>query len=173
MSARPKLVTMIVAMDRDRAIGADNRLPWHLPADLRRFKTLTMGHHLIMGRKTFESITAVMGGKPLPGRTSIIVTRNKKYAALEGCIVAHSLEAALAAAAADDEVFVIGGAELFAQAMRVAGKLQVTEIDTRVGCGDCFFAPIDPARWKLESREEHEPDDKNRFRYAFVTYLRR
>lgn len=168
---RPKHVTLIVAMDRDRLIGVDNKLPWHLPADLKHFKALTLGHHVIMGRKTFESILATSGGKPLPGRTSVIVTRQRDYSAPVGCVMAHSLSEALSAASADQEAFVIGGAELFAQTLPIAEKIHVTEVDTRIGYGDVYFPELASSHWREAAREEHEPDAKNRFRYAFVTYV--
>src|SRR5665811_1829226 len=104
-------------MAKNRVIGANNTLPWHLPADLKHFKALTMGHHIVMGRKTYESI-----GKPLPGRTSVVVTRNADYST-PGVIVVHTLEAAIAACGDDDEIFVIGGAELFNQAINLADRI--------------------------------------------------
>ncbi|MHB1238617.1 MAG: dihydrofolate reductase, partial [Gallionella sp.] len=110
-------VSLIVAMSKNRVIGINNTLPWHLPADLKHFKALTMGHHIVMGRKTYDSI-----GKPLPGRTSVVVTRNRKLK-IDGCVVVHALEQALAVCAADDEIFVVGGAELYALALPIADKL--------------------------------------------------
>jgi dihydrofolate reductase len=160
------LISLVVAMDKERAIGVDNKLPWHLPADLKRFKQLTLGHHIIMGRKTFESI-----GKPLPGRTNVIVTRQRDYKA-EGCKVVHSLDAAVMLTREDEQAFIIGGADLFEQAMKFADRLYITEIDTRVERGDTFFPKFDKAEWNVIEKTTHEPDDKNRFRYVFLTYQR-
>lgn len=160
------MISIIVAMDKNRAIGVNNTLPWHLPADLKRFKALTMGHHMIMGRKTYESI-----GKPLPGRTTVIVTRQKDYKA-DGCKVVHSLNAALEAAREDAEIFVIGGAELFTQALARADRLYVTFIDTEVK-GDTFFPQIDPQQWITLEEQAFEPDEKNCYHYRYVTFERR
>ena len=125
----PRL-SIIVAMAKNRTIGINNTLPWRCPEDLKHFKALTMGHHMIMGRKTFDSI-----GKPLPGRTTVVVTRNQNLK-IEGCIIAHSLNEAIAACAGDDEIFVVGGAELYAQALPLADKLYLTEIQQDIigGC---------------------------------------
>ncbi len=161
------MISLIVAMDKKRVIGVDNKLPWHLPADLKRFKELTLGHHIVMGRKTFESI-----GKPLPGRTTVIITRQREYKA-EGCLVVHSLDAALLAAASDSETFILGGGEIFTQALETADKIYITEIDTEVPRGDAYFPELDRTQWKLLERTECSPDDKNRFRYIFLTYLKK
>ena len=161
------MISLIVAMDRKRVIGADNKLPWHLPADLKRFKELTLGHHIVMGRKTFESI-----GKPLPGRTTVIVTRQEGFKA-EGCIVVHSLDAALLAASEDSEAFVIGGGDLFEQSLQFADKIYLTEIDTEVAKGDVFFPKLDKQEWKLLERRECQADEKNSFHYTYLTYLKK
>lgn len=160
------MISLIVAMDKDRVIGVENRLPWHLPADLKRFKELTMGHHVIMGRKTFESI-----GKPLPGRTNVIVTRQHDYH-VEGCKVVHSLDAALMLTRGDAEAFVIGGGELFAHALEFADKLYLTEIDIQVGKGDAHFPVLDPSQWTLSEKTECQPDESNRFHYTYKTFTR-
>lgn len=133
-------------MAKNRVIGAGNALPWHLPADLKRFKALTMGHHIIMGRKTFESI-----GRPLPGRASIVVTRDPRYRA-EGATTAGSLEAALRIAATDDEAFVIGGEQVFREALDVADRIYLTEIDKAFD-GDVRFPAFDTAEWRLVARD--------------------
>jgi len=135
-------------MDRDRAIGHRGKLPWHLPADLQRFKSLTMGHHIIMGRKTWESI-----GRLLPGRTSVVVTRNAQYAA-PGALRALSLREALALAQRDPEPFVIGGAELFREALPLAGRVYLTEISARYE-GDAWFPKLPAAQWTCVHREHH------------------
>ena len=141
-------ISIIAAMARNRIIGRENGLPWHLPEDLRHFKRLTMGHHILMGRKTFESI-----GKPLPGRTSIVITRNRNYAS-QGVHCAASIEAALASCKGDDEIFFIGGAELYQQAIAYAERLYLTEIKKDFE-GDARFPEYDKTLWHEISRESH------------------
>ena len=162
-------LTIIVAMGRNRVIGFANALPWKLPADLRRFKRLTMGHHLLMGRKTFESI-----GRPLPGRTSVVITRNRRYRAAEGVHAVQSFEeaAALAERAGDDEAFVIGGAEIYALALPRADRLIVTRVHADFE-GDTWFPVFDESGWTLVDIEEHDPDDRNPHAYGFLRYERR
>lgn len=155
------MISLVVAIDAKGGIGVDNKLPWHLPADLAHFKRTTMGQPMIMGRKTFESI-----GRPLPGRRNIVVSRNADWAH-DGVETAQSLEAALALVAGQD-ASIIGGGQIFAQAMGLADRLVVTEIDHVFPC-DAFFPPIDRAVWKEAAREEGEQDG---LRYAFVTYLK-
>lgn len=158
-------LSIIVAMAKNRVIGANNTLPWHLPADLKHFKSLTMGHHIIMGRKTYESI-----GKPLPGRTSVVVTRNTGYS-LPGVIVVNSLPAAIKACGNDDEIFVIGGAELYRQAIDLADRIYLTEIEADIA-GDAHFTEFDSKMWRETGRESHSPDEKNLHPYHFVSYCR-
>ncbi len=162
-------LTIIVATGRDRVIGLDNGLPWKLPADLRRFKRLTMGHHLLMGRKTFESI-----GRPLPGRTSVVITRNRRYRAAEGVHVVHTLDEAVALAerAGEDEAFVIGGAEIYALALPRADRLLLTRVHAHFD-GDTWFPVLDESVWALADIEEHDPDQRNPHAYAFMRYDRR
>lgn len=159
-------VSLIVAMAKNRVIGVNNTLPWHLPADLKHFKALTMGHHIVMGRKTYESI-----GKPLPGRTAVVVTRNADYAP-PGVIVASSLEAAIAACGDDAEIFVIGGAELYRQAIALADRIYLTEIDADID-GDAHFTELDRMLWQETGRVSHAPDEKNLHPYQFVVYDRK
>lgn len=159
-------LTLIAAVARNGVIGQDNRLPWHLPADLKHFKALTTGHAVIMGRKTWESLPEKF--RPLPGRQNIVVTRNAAYRA-EGAVVVTSLPAAVAAAQGD-EAFVIGGAELYATALPLADCLQLTEI-TADFAGDTHFPAIDPRQWHETAREAHK--DAAGFDYAFVIYRRR
>lgn len=154
-------ISIIVAMAENRAIGRDNALPWRLPNDLRHFRRLTLGHAVIMGRKNHESI-----GKPLPGRTNIVVTRARNYQA-PGCIVTHSVEEALAATGDDTEIFVIGGAELYAQTLSHAQRLYLTLVHTEVA-GDTFFPALNWGKWSEISRERHEPDTVHPFPYSFV-----
>ena len=159
-------VSLIVAMAKNRVIGANNTLPWHLPADLKHFKTLTMGHHIVMGRKTYDSI-----GKPLPGRTSVVVTRNANYAP-PGVVVVNSLESAISACADDEEIFVIGGAELYRQAIALADRIYLTEIDADIP-GDAHFTELDRKLWQETGRVSHAPDEKNLYHYHFVVYDRK
>jgi dihydrofolate reductase len=159
-------VSLIVAMAKNRVIGVNNTLPWHLPADLKHFKSLTMGHHIVMGRKTYESI-----GKPLPGRTSVVVTRNAGYS-VPGVIVVHSLKQALASCGNDEEIFVIGGAELYRQAIKFADRIYLTEIDADIS-GDAHFTEFDSRFWQEAGRECHEADEKNAHPYHFVLYDRK
>lgn len=159
-------LSLIVAFDKNRLIGRDNGLPWHLPADLKHFKSLTMGHHMIMGRKTFESI-----GKPLPGRTTVIITRQKNFMA-EGCIVVHHLDDALAYCSKEEEVFIIGGAQIFNCTLPLADHLYITEIDHAFE-GDTHFPEILPEEWKQISFERHEADEKNGWPYTFINYRRK
>jgi dihydrofolate reductase len=142
---------LIAAMARNRVIGIENRLPWRLPSDLARFKRLTMGHHLIMGRKTFESI-----GRPLPGRTTIVITRGAFSAA--GVLTAGSLPAAFAVAAADDQPFICGGAEVYRHAIDIADILYLTIIDKDV-IGDAIFPEFDISKWSLASSEKGADND--------------
>jgi dihydrofolate reductase len=156
-------VSLIVAMAKNRVIGNNNTLPWHLPADLKHFKSLTMGHHIIMGRKTHESI-----GRPLPGRTSVVVTRNAGYS-MPDVISANSLEAAIAACGDDGEIFVIGGSEVYRQAIKLADRIYLTEIDAEIS-GDAHFTEFDINGRRETSRASHSPDEKNPFPYHFVVY---
>src|SRR3990172_5386734 len=159
-------VSFVVAYDRARTIGKDNALPWRLPADMRRVRALTMGKPLIMGRRTYESI-----GRPLQGRTSIVLTRDPSFRP-EGVLVAHDVDEALRLAAGADEVIVFGGSEVFARFLPRADRLYVTEIDA-VFEGDRAFPEIDEAEWREVERSEHAPDGRNPYRYVFRTLDRR
>lgn len=161
---RPR-VSLIVAMAKNRVIGINNTLPWHLPADLKHFRTLTMGHHIVMGRKTYESI-----GKPLPGRTSVVVTRNPAYSA-PGVIAVNSLEAAISACGNDNEIFVIGGAELYLQAIALADRIYLTEINADIR-GDAHFPEFNRSEWHETSREAHTQQEPQPLDYHFVIYQR-
>lgn len=141
---KPKL-NLIVAMARNRVIGIDNKMPWHIPGELKYFKNLTMGHHIIMGRKTFESI-----GRPLPGRTTIIVTHDPAYAQ-EGCLIAHSLEEAVKLSEGDDQAFFVGGSSLYEQALPLVERLYITEINADYK-GDAHFPEFNRAVWREVSR---------------------
>jgi len=158
-------VSIIVAMSRNRTIGVNNTLPWRCPEDLKHFKALTMGHHMIMGRKTFDSI-----GKPLPGRTTVVVTRDKALK-IEGCIVTHSLPEAIAACASDDEVFIVGGADIYTQSLALADMLYITEIQQDVA-GDAHFPTFEKNAWQETAREIHSQETPQPLQYHFVTYQR-
>lgn len=157
----PTSLSIIVAASRNGVIGAGGKLPWHLPTDLKRFKQLTMGRPILMGRRTFESI-----GKPLPGRTNIVITRQPGFQAC-GATVAHSLEEALQLCEGQAEVFVIGGAEIYKQALPLADRIYLTRIDQDFQ-GDTFLFEIDPAVWKELLREDFPAS----LPYSFIIYKR-
>mgnify|MGYP001828610350 CR=1 FL=1 len=153
-------ISLIAAISENNVIGRDGELPWRLSADLRRFKRLTMGHHLIMGRKTFESI-----GRLLPGRTTIILSRGG-FEGPEGAIVVGDLEAAIAAAAADDEVFVVGGGEVYAAALPRADRIYLTRVQSRVA-GDAFFPDLAPDAWTTAEESFAPADERNEHPHTF------
>lgn len=159
------MITIIAAIANNNAIGKNNQLIWHLPADLKRFKKVTSGHHIIMGRKTYESL-----GKPLPNRTTIIITRNKNYKQ-NNCIVVNSLNEAIKAAQADENPYILGGAEIYKQALKIADRLDLTIIHHSFEA-DAFFPKINYKIWKEVSREDYKADEKNKYNYSFVTYLK-
>lgn len=156
-------ISLICAASQNGVIGRDNRLPWHLPADLAHFKRLTTGHHILMGRKTYESI-----GKPLPNRTNIVITRQTAFQA-NGCLVAHSLEEAVGLCSTDQEVFIIGGAEIYRQALPLASKIYLTHIWYDFE-GDTFLFEVDSSAWQEIHREDFAPDEKNKYAYSLITY---
>jgi dihydrofolate reductase len=170
-AGRPR-ISLIAALARNRVIGRGNAMPWHLPADLKRFKALTLGHPVIMGRKTWDSILAALG-KPLPGRASIVISRSSGKD-FPGATVTHSMPAAIAAAGvvanAADEVFVIGGAEIYALALPFADRLYLTEIHADVE-GDAWFPQYSAAAFVEATREPGPPHEN--WHYDFVTYERR
>jgi dihydrofolate reductase len=161
----PRSLSIIVAMAKNRAIGINNTLPWRIPEDLKHFKKLTMGHHLIMGRKTFDSI-----GKPLPGRTTVVVSRDLSLK-IDGCFVAHSLPEAIAYCASDPQAFVVGGADIYTQALALADTLFITEIQQDV-IGDAWFPEFDKSEWLEVSREIHRQESPEPLEYHFVEYRR-
>ena len=158
-------ISIIVAMAQNRTIGINNTLPWRCPEDLKHFKSLTMGHHMIMGRKTFDSI-----GKPLPGRTTVVVTRNPALK-IEGCIVTNSLHDAIAACADDDEIFVVGGADLYTQALPLVSTLYVTEIQRDIA-GDAHFPLFGKNEWREVTRDKRSQIEPQPLNYHFVSYQR-
>ncbi len=159
MQAPP--LSIIAAMAHNRVIGKDNRLPWNLPADLQHFKRITMGKPMIMGRKTWESLPGL-----LPGRRHIVVTGDPDYQA-DGAEVVHSLEQAISQAGDVDEVMLVGGANLYAQALALASRLYLTEIDAEVD-GDAWFPEFDPAEWQEVSREACPGDEQNQYSCVFT-----
>jgi dihydrofolate reductase len=162
-SARPR-ISIIVAYAANGVIGKDGKMPWHLSDDLRRFRRLTMGHHIVMGRKTWESI-----GRLLPGRSHIIVSRSARYRA-PGAQVVDTISAAIAAAQDDSEIFIIGGGEIYALALPVADRILATEID-RDFEGDTRFPALDHRAWRETARESRE-DPASGLRYSFITLER-
>ena len=162
------MLAIVVAAAENNVIGKDNDLIWHLPADLKHFKSLTMGHPMIMGRKTFEAI-----GKPLPGRTSIIITSQKDYQA-EGCVVVHSLEEAIAKGRELDaeQVSIVGGANVYKQALPLTDILYLTRVHASFE-GDVYFPELPDDTWQVVEQEHHEPDEKNKYSYTFLTLKRK
>jgi dihydrofolate reductase len=162
--------SIIVAMASNKVIGSHNKLPWHMPADMRHFKETTKGHPVIMGRKTFESI----GSKPLADRTNIILTRKQHDSSPAGCYLAYDLKEAFQKAAdtGSKEVFVAGGSQIYAQALPMVDTLYITEIHAEVK-GDTYFPDFDMEGWEEVSREEHKADTHHPYAYAFVKYVRK
>ena len=159
-------VSLIVAIGKNRVIGASNALLWHLPADMKHFRQLTMGKPIIMGRKTFESI-----GKPLSGRTNIVITHESNYQA-QGCIVVHSLKEALEAAQGSEEVMVIGGESVYKEFLPMADKMYLTLIHADFE-GDTYFPEYNQAEWNEKERQDFKPDKENPYPYSFVVLERR
>ncbi len=159
------MLSIIVALSENNVIGRDNGLPWRLSADLKRLKGLTMGHHIIMGRRTWESL-----GRPLPGRQNVVITRDRNFSA-EGAIIVHSLDEALKVAANDSEVFIFGGGKVFAEALPKVEKIYLTKVHTKID-GDTFFPALNEGEWKEIERHEFSSDEKNEFDYSFVTVER-
>ena len=153
-------------MGLNREIGVDNKLPWHLPKDLKHFKEITSGHPIIMGRKTYESI-----GKPLPNRTNIVISRKKDWFE-EGILIVGSIKEAIKfGQKIDEDIFILGGGNIYEQTMDIADKLEVTEIKTNIEA-DTFFPKIDPKIWTKTDEICHEKDEKNNFDFCFQTFQR-
>jgi len=159
-------ISSIVAISNNYAIGIDNDLPWHMPADLQFFKQTTQGHHVLMGRKSFDSI-----GKPLPGRTNIIITRNKAFQH-SGIHIFHSISSGLlfAQEAGINELFILGGSNIYFQTLGICTDLYVTRIDTHIPNATAFFPKFDGQKWTLISQEDHNADEKNPHDYSFCHY---
>lgn len=161
-------LSILAALSTNNVIGRDNAVPWRLSTDLKRLKSMTMGHHVIMGRKTYASV-----GRPLPGRTNLVITRDESYAP-EGVIVVHSLEDAIriAAGSGDDESFILGGAEIYTQSMHRADRMYLTRVHAEVE-GDTFFPDFDDvSEWHLVDAEHFDADEKNEYPFSFLTYER-
>lgn len=160
------VISIVAAMGKNRVVGKNNKLPWYLPADLKHFKELTLGKPVIMGKKTFESI-----GRPLPKRINIVLTRNENFNP-QDCLTAHSVEEALKSAGEAKEVMVIGGASVYAQFLPRTDRIYLTLIDADFE-GDTYFPEINPQEWKETQRIENEPDEKNSYKYTFITLERK
>ena len=160
------MLSIIVAVSENNVVGKENRLPWKLSADLKRLKSLTMGHHIIMGRKTWESL-----GKALPGRINVVITTDKNFKA-EGGVVVQSLNEALAFSSADDEIFIFGGGKIFKEAMPLVNKIYITRVHSIID-GDTYFPVLDRSDWKEISREDFKADEKNQYNYSFLTLVRK
>ncbi len=161
---KPRL-SLIVAMAKNRVIGAGGKIPWHLPDELQLFKTVTMGHHIIMGRKTYESINRL-----LPGRTTVIVTRQHDYT-IAGAKIAHTLDEAVTLCAGDSEIFVIGGGELYRAALPKADRIYLTVVDAEPA-GDTRMPEFDPAQWRAHSPRHYSRDDRHAHDYRFEIHDR-
>lgn len=159
------MISLIVAVARNRVIGDGNRLIWHISEDLKHFKTITSGHPVIMGRKTYESL-----GRPLPNRTNVVISRQKNYQA-EGCIVVHSLIEALLLFPAAEEVFILGGAQIYAQALPLADRFYLTEVDADYS-GDTYFPEWDRSEWRLTEHESFPHGEKFPHPFTFLRYDR-
>ena len=157
---------MIAAVAENNTLGKNNKLVWHLPNDFKRFKSLTSGHHIIMGRKTFESFP-----KPLPNRTHVIITRQKGYQA-EGCLIVDSMEKALAVCPKNEDFFIIGGGEIYNLALPYADKIEITKVHHDFD-GDAHFPEINEKEWHLSNSEHHTTDEKHLFEYSYLTFERK
>ncbi len=160
------MIVMIAAASENKVLGKDNQLVWHLPDDFKRFKQLTTGHYIIMGRKTFESFP-----KPLPNRTHVVISRQENYQP-EGCIVVNSIQKAIAAVPENEDAFIIGGGEIYKQSIALADKIELTRVHTTLE-GDAFFPEIDQTIWQLEASELHPKDDKHAFDFTYETFVRK
>jgi dihydrofolate reductase len=158
------MITIIAAAGSNNELGKDNDLVWHLPKDFKRFKKLTTGHHIIMGRKTFQSFP-----KPLPNRVHIVITRNTDYHP-EGAIIVHSMTEALELAKNDPQIFIIGGGEIYKLGMKIADKIELTRVNSSFEA-DTFFPEIPSDDWKLISEEFHLKDEKHKFDFSYQTFV--
>ena len=160
------MLSIIVALSENNVVGKDNGLPWKLSADLKRLKSLTMGHHIIMGRRTWESL-----GRPLPGRINVVITTDKNYKA-EGGVVVHSLNEAIKISSHDNEAFIFGGGKIFKEALSMVNKIYMTRVHKNID-GDTYFPHLNVNDWKEMDRENFSADEKNQFDYSFITLERK
>lgn len=165
------MVSLIAAVARNGVIGRQNDIPWHLPTDLKFFKQTTEGHAVIMGSKTYESILGSLG-KPLPHRRNIVISRNQQYPAHSGVEVVNSLKDALTLAADDDEIFIIGGGQIYSQALPYADRLYITEIKADIDNGEVFFPEFSLHDWREVSRINHAKNQRDEYDFDFVIYER-
>ncbi len=161
------MITMIAAAGEKNELGKDNDLLWHLPDDFKRFKQLTTGHHIIMGRKTFETFP-----KPLPNRIHIVITRNKNYKK-EGAVVVHNIEEALKIAKDDNQLFIIGGGEIYKMGLPLAEKIELTRVNGTFKDADTFFPEFSKDKWQLLSETVHQKDDKHHYSFSYQTWVRK
>jgi dihydrofolate reductase len=161
------MITIIAAAGLQNELGKDNQIIWHLPDDFKRFKTITSGHYIIMGRKTFESFP-----KPLPNRTHIVITRNKDYQVPDGCLVVTSIEKAIAVCPSNVTIFIIGGGEIYKQSMQIADVIELTRVHGSFDA-DAFFPKIDDNNWKLIQSDFHPKDEKHAYDFTFETFVKR
>lgn len=161
------MITMIAAAGENNELGKDNGLLWHLPDDFKRFKELTTGHYIIMGRKTFESFP-----KPLPNRIHLVITRNKEYKK-DGAVVVHSMDEALKISEKDKQAFIIGGGEIYKIGLPVADKIELTQVHGTFDDADTFFPEFSKEKWKLISEVEHGIDEKHKYSFTYETWIRK
>lgn len=161
------MITMIAAAAENNELGKDNGLVWHLPDDFKRFKKLTSGHYIIMGRRTFDSLD-----KPLPNRTNVVITRNKNYKK-EGAIIVHTMEEALKISEEDSQPFIIGGGEIYKMGLPVADKIELTRVHGTFDDADTYFPEFSKEKWKLISEVEHGKDEKHKYSFTYETWVRK
>jgi dihydrofolate reductase len=160
------MITMIAAVAENNALGKNNDLLWHLPNDFKRFKAITSHHYIVMGRKTFESFP-----KPLPNRTHVVITHQENYEAPEGVIVVNSWQDALKFVPKNEEIFIIGGGQIYNQFMDLSDKIELTHVHGSFEA-DAFFPPIDMNHWKVVATEHHPADEKHQYSFTYKTYIR-
>lgn len=160
-------ITLIAAVAENNALGKDNKMLWHLPNDFKHFKSLTSHHYIIMGRKTFESLP-----KTLPNRTHIVITRNKDYTN-PNCIVVNSVEEALAACPKNEEVFIIGGGEIYKLFLPLADKIELTQVQHSFPDADAYFPTFNKENWEITREEPHQADNRHNYNYTFFTYTKK
>lgn len=161
------MIIQIAAASENNVLGKDNLLVWHLPDDFKRFKQMTTGNFIVMGRKTFESFP-----KPLPNRIHVIITRQLNYKAPDGCLVVNSIENAIAICPNNQPIFIVGGAEIYKQSLAISDKIELTRVHTTCK-GDAVYPEISALDWKVISEEFHPKDDKHLFDFTYVTYIKR